>query len=181
MEMVTERLTGILTPTFQSEAMKWGVAWEATASDAYVKKTGNVVRHVSFIDHPTIPMVGVSPDGLVYEKGTPFMSNGEWFDHSFGLKEIKCPHTKTHFAAILSEKWDVDYEDQMTMQMGCTGADWCDFVSFDPRLPEEMQLYIARYPFDAGKWGFYEQLIVEFLAEVDADLLKIRKRFGLAT
>jgi len=122
-ELITERLTGIPTPMFMTDAMRWGVAMEATARQAYEIRTGNVVREVSFIDHPTIVGAGASPDGLVGEDG---------------MLEIKCPHTKTHFATILSESWDTDYEEQMTMQMGCAGRDWNDFGSFDSRLPEEM-------------------------------------------
>ncbi len=183
-ELITERLTGIMTPTFQNDAMRWGVAMEPSARDAYCKKTGSFVREVMFVDHPTIAMTGVSPDGLSYSANSIVINKGldnGWPDFPFGNIEIKCPHTKNHFATILSEKWDEQYEEQMTMQMGCMGADWTDFVSYDPRLPEEMQLYIARFPFDEQRWNGYVEHILAFNKELDERLLKLKKRFGLPT
>ncbi len=169
-EIITERLTGIKKPMFQTEPMKWGVYQEQFADIEYQMVTGVVTSSVSFIDHPSIPNSGASPDRVIYDSDGRIVK----------LIEIKCPNSETHFATALSGTHDPDYEDQMLMQMGCSGADLCDFVSFDPRLPKEMQILIVPFEFDIVKWEYREQLIIEFLKEVDDDLVKIKKRFGMA-
>lgn len=168
-EIITERLTGIKKPTFQTEAMKWGVYQEQFADMAYQDATGIATSSISFVDHPSIKNCGASPDRVIYDDSGKIKK----------LIEIKCPNSETHFATALSGTYDEEYEDQMLMQMGCSGVDVCDFVSFDPRLPKQMQLIIVPFEFDIAKWEYREQLIIEFLKEVDEDLVKIKKRFGI--
>ena len=82
-----------------------------------------------WIAHPEIDMCGCSPDGLVDDDG---------------LIEIKCPNTKTHLETVLHGKINRSYMLQMQWQMECSGREWCDFVSYDPRLPENIQICIIR-------------------------------------
>lgn len=117
--LLCERLTGETTPTPVTEAMQWGIDHEPEAIQQYVNKTGNIVNTCGFFDHPTIPMCGASPDGLVGDDG---------------LVEIKCPKTSTHLEYITKQKVPYEYLMQIHLQLACTERKWCDFVSYDPRL-----------------------------------------------
>lgn len=162
-ELVTERLTGIQTDSFKSAAMQWGTDVEPVAKVAYEFVRDAAVEPVGFIDHATIPMAGASPDGLVSDDG---------------LVEVKCPLTATHIATLLDGKVPSRYVLQMQWQMACTGRAWCDFVSFDPRLPEEMRLFVHRVPRDDAKIAEVENEVVLFLNEVDATVRALTKRYG---
>lgn len=150
-ELVAERLTGKSTPGFTSAAMQWGVDCEPMARSAYETETGLIVTDVGFVDHPTIAMTGASPDGLVGDDG---------------LIEIKCPDTKTHIQTLTSKKAPSEYIPQMQWQMACTGRQWVDFVSFDPRLPEHLMLEIIRVDRDQSLIDKYSESVNRFLADV---------------
>ena len=128
-ELVCERLTGVPQDSYKSPAMEWGTNNEPLARLAYESAGGVLVTEVGFVSHPTIIDAGASPDGLVGDDG---------------LLEIKCPNTATHIDTLLSGKVPERYNTQMQWQMACTNRQWCDYVSFDPRLPESMQLFITR-------------------------------------
>lgn len=157
-QLVAERLTGQTADTFKSGAMQHGTETEPMARMAYEAETGLMVGEVAMIEHPTILMTGASPDGLVGEDG---------------LVEIKCPNTSTHIATLLADKAPSGYIPQMQWQMACTGRAWCDFVSFDPRMPEDMQLFIKRVPRDNALIAEYEAEVVKFLAEVQETVDKL--------
>ena len=133
-ELICERLTGAAAEHFVSKEMQWGTEHEEEARVAYEEKTGEIVQQVGFIDHPTIPMCGASPDGFVSTDG--------------GV-EIKCPNTATHISTLLSGKADSRYYAQMQWNMECSGRRWWDFVSYDPRMPGRLRLFVARVPYDA--------------------------------
>jgi predicted phage-related endonuclease len=105
-------------------------------------------------------MAGASPDGLVGDEG---------------LIECKCPNTATHIDTLLSQTVPNKYNTQMQFQMACTGRSWCDFVSFDNRLPEELQLFVKRVPRDDVFIKQTEDAIVKFLAELDEKIIKLMK------
>jgi putative phage-type endonuclease len=129
MELIAERLTGDTGDHFPSSAMQWGIDHEALARSAYEAARGVMVEEVGFIQHPTIPMSGASPDGFVGVDG---------------IIEIKCPTTRTHLGTVMAVGVPDGYLAQIGWQLECTGRAWCDFVSFDPRLPEAYQLIIRR-------------------------------------
>jgi len=158
-QLVAERLTGTPAESFTNGAMQWGTDTEPFARAAYELKSDLMVDQVGFIDHPTIAMSGMSPDGLVGDDG---------------LVEIKCPNTATHIDYLIGKKPPSKYVPQMAWQLACSGRKWCDFVSFDPRMPENLQLFIVRYVPDPGYIATLEQESVTFLAEVEAlvNLLK---------
>jgi putative phage-type endonuclease len=157
-QLVAERLTGQSADTFKSGAMQHGTETEPQARMVYEAETGQIVTEVAMINHPTIEMSGASPDGLV---GTD------------GLVEIKCPNTSTHIASLMADKAPSGYIPQMQWQMACTGRAWCDFVSFDPRMPEDMQLLIKRVPRDEALIAEYEAEVIKFLAEVQETVDKL--------
>jgi putative phage-type endonuclease len=158
-DLVVERLTSQKAQGFSNAAMEWGTQTEPQAKAAYAAKTGILVEDVGFIDHPTVAMSGASPDGFAEE----------------GLIEVKCPNTATHLEYVLAELPPLKYFTQMQWQMACTGRPWCDFVSFDPRLPERLQLLIVRVPRDDVYIAMLEAEVKKFLAELDDKLNKLEK------
>jgi putative phage-type endonuclease len=164
-QLVTERLTGTKADSFTSGAMQHGIDTEAQARAAYEFTTGRTVAEVGFVAHPTIAMAGASPDG---EVGTD------------GLLEIKCPNSATHIATLLDGKVPQKYVYQMQFQMACTGRKWCDFVSFDPRLPPEMQLFIHRVNVDAEAITSIGAEVEAVLSEVDKTVSALRAKFPIS-
>jgi len=158
-DLVVERLTGQKASSFSNAAMEWGTEQEPYARAAYAAKTGILVEEVGFIDHPTVAMSGASPDGFAEE----------------GLVEIKCPNTATHLEYIFDGKPPQKYVTQMQWQMACTNRPWCDFVSFDPRLPERLQLLVVRVLRDDDYIKMLEQEVTIFLQELDDKLNKLEK------
>jgi putative phage-type endonuclease len=158
-DLVVERLTGQKASSFTNAAMEWGTEQEPNAKAAYAAKTGILVEDVGFIDHPTVAMSGASPDGLAED----------------GLVEIKCPNTATHLEYIFDGKPPQKYITQMQWQMACAGKPWCDFVSFDPRLPERLQLLVVRVLRDDDYIKMLEQEVTTFLQELDDKLNKLEK------
>ncbi|QDP58720.1 MAG: putative exonuclease [Prokaryotic dsDNA virus sp.] len=161
-ELLCERLTGAAQERFTNAAMQWGTEQEPMARDAYAFITGRDVEEVGFVDHPSIPMTGASPDGFV---------GGD------GLIEIKCPNTATHLDTLTEEKIERKYLLQMQWQMACTGRAFCDFASYDPRLPAELQLWVKRVDRDADLIAEIEDEVRKFLAELDATEAKLRARY----
>lgn len=151
-ELALERITGNRQEFYTNEAMKWGTETEPLARAAYEARTGAIVDEVAMVPHPTIAMAGASPDGCI--------------DHD-GLVEIKCPNSATHMKTLLNKKPDGKYITQMTWQMACTGRAWCDFVSFDPRFPEHLQVFITRIHRDDSAIEAMEQEVISFLKEVE--------------
>ena len=158
-DLVVERLTGQQAEFYMNDAMQWGTDTEPQARMAYEALKGVIVNEKGFIDHPSIPNFGCSPDGLVDD---------------CGLIEIKCPNSKTHIDTILSGKAPSKYIPQMQTQMAVTGRTWCDFVSFDPRLPEDLQLFVVRVDRDDEYIANLEKEVSAFLAEVDETVTKLK-------
>lgn len=164
-QLVAERLTGILGESYTNAAMEWGVLNEAEARSAYSFYTGFDVEQVAFAPHPSIAMSGASPDGLV---GTN------------GLVEIKCPNTATHIETLLGKSVPGKYALQMQWQMACTGRGWCDFVSYDPRMPEDLRLFVKRLERDEETIAGLTGAIVEFLQEVDETIVSLNTAYRRA-
>ena len=164
-QLITMRLTGRASEGFSSAAMQWGTDTEPQARSAYELMTGRDVIEVGFIKHPTINGLGASPDGLVGDNG---------------LIEIKCPNTATHIETLLAEKVPSKYITQMHVQMICTGRDWCDFVSFDPRLPGDMSFWMQRVHRDPDLCKEIETEVATFLQDLTDKLGKLRSRFDSA-
>jgi putative phage-type endonuclease len=161
-QLVCERLTGQKGDSFTNATMQHGTDTEPLARAAYEALHDVLVDEVGFIPHPSIIMAGASPDGLVSDDG---------------LLEIKCPNTATHIETLLSQTVPGKYNTQMQFQMACTNRSWCDFVSFDNRLPPELQLFVKRVPRDNMYIRLMEDEIVKFLNELDlkiAQLMEIK-------
>lgn len=161
-DLVAERLTECPRETFTNAAMQWGTDTEPQARAAYEFITDASVHEVGFIDHPTLSMAGCSPDGLIGDEG---------------MIEIKCPNTAQHIDTLLAGRIDGKYHKQMQFQMACSGRAWCDFVSFDPRLPAEMQLWVQRVEVDDAEVSEISEAVLVFLSEVDTTVAALRERY----
>jgi len=159
-QLVLERITQSKGESYTNAAMQWGTDTEPMARQQYELKRGVFVDEVGFIDHPTIAMSGASPDGLV---------------GADGLVEIKCPNSATHMETLVSRKIPQKYIPQMMWQMCCTGRNWCDFVSFDPRFPENLQIFVERVEYDPTYARMLELEVTQFLDEVEKKVEILRK------
>lgn len=159
-QLVCERMTGTPAESFTNSAMQWGTEQEPFARAAYESAKDILVEQVGFITHPRIDQAGASPDGLV---------------GLFGLVEIKCPNTSTHIQTLLDQKVPEKYITQMQWQMACTQRQWCDFVSFDPRMADGLQLFVKRIEFDAQYVAELEKEVIFFLQELESKIEQLNK------
>jgi putative phage-type endonuclease len=158
-QLIAERLTGKVEESYTNQAMKWGTETEPQARTAYELLKNEMVEQVGFVNHPSIKMAGCSPDGLV---GTD------------GLVEIKCPNTATHIDNLIAKTIPSEYVNQVQWQMDCTGRAWCDFVSFDPRMPEDMQIMVVRVMRDDAYIEKMKEAVIKFDQEIDDTISKLR-------
>lgn len=159
-KLVVERLTGQQEDGFTSAAMQWGVEKEEEARIAYSFLTGRNVVEVGLYNHPTIIGTHASPDGLVDDDG---------------CIEIKCPNSSTHIEVLKTNQVAHKYILQMQWQMACADRQWCDFVSFDPRMPEHLMMYVQRVERDNEMLATLESEVRAFLAEVGEDVKALSK------
>lgn len=157
--LVAERLTGVREETYINGAMQRGTECEPMARECYEFIKGVSVNQVAFVEHPYVPMSGASPDGLIDDDG---------------LVEIKCPNTATHIDYLLSGAVPSQYIPQMAWQLACTGRKYCDFVSYDPRLSEEYQLFIIRYNRDEESIKAMETAVIAFNKSVDDMIVALK-------
>lgn len=157
-QLVAERLTGRVAETYTNAAMEWGTQTEAEARNVYSFMTNEDVVQIDFATHPTIAMSGASPDGLVAADG---------------LVEIKCPNTATHIETLLGGAVPGKYRLQMMWQMACTGRTWCDFVSYDPRMPEDMRMFVRRLDRCDQTIAELETEVRRFLTEIDETVAQL--------
>jgi len=160
-ELAIERLTGQPTASFCSPAMQWGIDTEDQARAAYQIHALCNIEEVAFIEHPKL-FAGASPDGLIGDDG---------------MLEIKCPNPATHGETLLNGTIADKYLKQMQFQMACSGRQWCDFASFDPRFPEPMQLWVKRIERDDAAIAEIEECAAEFLADVDGIVTRLKAQF----
>lgn len=164
-QLIAERLSGEPAASFSSAAMQWGTETEPMARGAYEWVTGFTVEEIGFVKHPAIEAAGMSPDGLVGDAG---------------LVEIKCPNTSTHIDTLLGANAPAKYIDQMQWQMACSGRQWCDFVSFDPRMPQNMSLFQIRVQRDNDRIEHLETEVISFIEEMDNKINKLNEKYGAA-
>jgi predicted phage-related endonuclease len=110
-------------------------------------------------------MSGCSPDGLIGPNG---------------LVEIKCPNTATHIETLNGRSVPEKYITQIQWQLACTSRRWCDFVSYDNRMPENMRLLVKRIERDQTRISELEDEVIKFLAEVDATVAELQRLYGRA-
>jgi putative phage-type endonuclease len=158
--LICERLTGAAAESYSNAAMQHGTDTEPMALSAYEAAQGVLVQAEGFVTHPSIEQSGASPDALVGD---------------FGLLEIKCPNTATHLDTLLGKKMPTKHRPQVQWQMACTGRHWCDFLSYDPRLPERLQMFVVREVYDPVYVAGLETEVVKFLGEMENKIKELEK------
>lgn len=164
-QLVAERLTGTPPDSFTNAAMQWGNDKEPEARELYEFRTDAEVSQIGFVPHPRITMSGASPDGMIAHNG---------------LVEIKCPNTATHIETLIGQAVPAKYVTQMMWQMACCEREWCDFVSFDPRLPSDMRMFVRRVERDDVLIASLEREVADFLAELDAKVSTLTRLYSTA-
>jgi putative phage-type endonuclease len=159
--LITERITGQVTETFTNAAMQWGTDQEPYAKMAFESKFGVTIEDTGLIDHPSINWFAASPDGIVGP----------------GLVEFKCPTSRTHLRTLRGGVVPEEHFPQLLAQLACTGAEYVDFASFDPRFPADYQLFVRRFAPAPGQVAEFEVSVVTFLAEVQAAEDALRGEF----
>lgn len=160
LQLVCERLTGQSQDDgYTNAAMERGIELEPRAFAAYEALTGAVAHEVGFLGHRTL-LAGCSPDGAV--------------DGFTGILELKCPKSATHLGYLQAGAVPSTYLPQITHALWITGAAWCDFLSFDDRFPEPLQVFLKRVTRADVDIAGYEAKARVFLAEVDTATLAVR-------
>ena len=166
-KLIAEILTGRPTEDeYISFRMQWGIDTEPLARAAYELARDLTIEPAGFVLHPRIECFGASPDGFL---------------GSDGLIQIKCPNTATHLDYLLAGEVPVEYQPQMLVEMACTGRQWTEFVSFDPRLPRHLQLFVRRFPRDEARIAEIESKVEEFLEEIQDMLVRLSSLGDLET
>lgn len=160
-ELIAERISGRIEDHYVSAEMAWGSEFEPVARSAYEIATGKIVDTVGFVLHPTFDFAGGSPDGLVGEDG--------------GI-ELKCPKTTTHIKWMTGGGVPEEHQAQCLWNMACAERDWWDFISFDPRMPDGLKVYIERMERDEARIKLIEEEVVRFNGEIEAAADKLRSR-----
>jgi putative phage-type endonuclease len=157
-DLIAERLSGNPTPMYVNSAMMWGLDNEPGARRSYEIATGNMVELCGLAYHDNIDTFGASPDGLIGDDG---------------LIEIKCPETATHIEWVINGTVPEKHVPQMLAQLAVTGRKWCDFVSYDPRLPTGYNLFIRRFEPSPGEIEALEAQVFSFLGTVNYTMKKL--------
>lgn len=162
-DLIAERLSGEHIPGGTGAARRWGAEIEPEAKRAYEFYRDAEIVDVGFVSHSTIADAGASPDGLVGDDG---------------LVEFKCPTVLTHLETLETDEIAPEYLQQMQWQMACTGRQWCDFASYDPRYPEDLKLYVQRVKRDDDLIAEIEKDVREFLTELATRVEKLRVKYA---
>jgi putative phage-type endonuclease len=162
-ELLCERLTGTKADGYVNAAMQWGIDIEPSAREAYQSLLGVLVEETGFVNHPDITMAGASPDGLIGD---------------VGMVEIKCPTTSVHIDTLMSGVVPSKHMAQIQWQMACTGRNWCDFVSYDPRMPENMRMFVQRVDRDETYIEETTKEVNLFLSELDTKISTLNQTYG---
>lgn len=163
-QLVTERLTGRPCESYSNAAMEWGTNTEPAARMAYEALTGAFVNEASFMAHPEVQWVGASPDGLIDDDG---------------MVEIKCPYQSTVHVETWESGMPSEHRAQIQGNLWVNGRQWCDFISFDPRMPEHLQVYRERVERDDKYIEALSGEVRAFLAEVEKQHARLMDRSTL--
>lgn len=162
-QMIVEVLSGKPAESMGNRATEWGTMCEPVALVEYQHRSGKKVEESPFLDHPEIDRVGCSPDGLVVGES--------------GIIEIKCPFNGINHLNS-AKMMPSEHIPQVQGNMWVTGAQYCDFISFDPRLPEKYQLIVHRIERDHEFIDLLTEESVKFLTEFNKQLVTIKEYFN---
>lgn len=159
-KLALERLSGrsLERSDFQTQPMKDGIDREADALAAYEALTGELVERTGFLSHNEL-MAGASLDGHV--------------TGMVGIVEAKSPMWATHLEYLRTGKVPTDYLRQVTHQLFISGAEWCDWLSWQPDFPSALRVKLVRVKRSDVDLKAYELALTLFLAEVEKEANEI--------
>lgn len=161
-QLVAEILTGEPCDgeDFRSKWIDSGKDQEPLARAAYEVTRDIMVDQVGFVLHPTIERYGASPDGLIGDDG---------------MIEAKCPKPSTHLAYFLAGVPPTEYHKQMLSGMDCCERRWCDFISYCPKFPAPIDLFVVRFMRDDNAISEIRTAVQKFNDDVDSILNRLPK------
>jgi putative phage-type endonuclease len=158
MRKIAERWMGGSPPTFQSDAMEFGIQMEQRAFDFYRLHYSPDLKQVGFITDDS-GKIGCSPDGMIGDNA--------------GL-EIKCPNAETHVGYLLSDNVPPIYSAQIQFSLYVTGrAEW-NFMSYRPGFP----VFIKNVKPSETAFAAFDKLLPSFLIHMDEQFDRLAKLNG---
>jgi len=147
-DKIVMRILGVdFSDEYESWDMKRGTELESDAVLLYERYNYIELPEKKRIWHHEYDYVSGEPDGLVGDDG---------------LIEIKCPRRKWHLANLRDGTQVSNYMNQMQGYMWITGREWCDFISYDPRFPKDLRMYVQRVDRDEEIISMIEDRCIEF-------------------
>lgn len=147
---------------FSSAATDWGHENEPLARLEYSMMTDNNVVETGIFFHDN-RKAGASNDGVIDDDG---------------MVEIKCPfNTVNHVRTVVAVDMPKEHMPQVQGNLWINGREWCDFISFDPRIDGDGRLFIKRIYRDETYIKNLERRVLAFIQKLDSVLLE---SFGVA-
>jgi len=163
MQLVRERINNApVERGFENRDMQWGKEQEPFARMLYEGRRDVDVIQSGFLYLPNLA-AGCSLDGMFYEGGKT------------GIFEAKCPKPAIHWEYLKAERVPPQYIPQIEHNLWITGADFSDFASYDPTMPEPLQLFVVRYERDQKRIDAHAAAVLQFLKEVDKEEQEMRE------
>jgi hypothetical protein len=156
--VVAERLTGIPTEAYKNGNMDRGHELEPMARAAYEVSRDVMVDQVGLILHDSLK-VGASPDGLVGRGGV----------------EIKSVIPTTQVDTIMGGRVPPEHTPQIQGNIWLAEADYWDFVSYCPEMPEHLQLFVVRCSRDEIYIASLESEVRRFLGDVEETVERLNR------
>ena len=152
-----ERLTGEQAESYTNEAMERGHALEAEARERYAFQRDAEPQLVGFMRRKVGEhWIGASPDALLGEHG---------------LLEIKTKAPHLQLECLDGGRLPPDHVAQVQGQLWVSGRQWCDFVSYWPKLP----LFVVRVERDDAYIATLSVEVMAFCEELEALTNKYRR------
>jgi hypothetical protein len=114
-QLVAERITGRVDPTFQNDDMFRGVVEEPRAREHYGEHCAPATECGFLLREEPGWKLGLSPDGLVGDDG---------------LIEVKAPRAKGHIATVIADEVPPPYMPQLQAALLVSGRKWIDYISW---------------------------------------------------
>ncbi len=166
-DLIGETLTQQPADEISSKYLDWGNTYEPAARALYAWQYADdpersEVTQVGFAIHPEYDRVGCSPDSLVGKAG---------------ILEIKCPYTpKNHLRTLMTGKVPIEYVAQVQGNLWITEREWCDFVSYHPLFPDNMQLSVVTVGRNEEYIDSLERKVRAFLKDLERKLVDLKER-----
>lgn len=152
LKLMGERLTGDPMYHYQNDHMERGHVQEPEARDMYAFMKDVEPRRVGFLRNGN---VGCSPDSLIGD---------------VGMLEIKSKLAHIHLDVVLGDAVPNEHMAQIQGQLWVAEREWCDFVSYCPKLP----LFVKRVHRDEKQIAAIKKAVDIFENELNTLMRVVR-------